>query len=63
MKVSTTGRTDSPSWIDTQLEAFRCRHCQHKLMMTTREPLKNRALQQIKCSKCKTMNYLFGAET
>lgn len=61
MKVSKLGPTQSPNWIDSHLEAFRCRTCQHKLMMTTPDPLKTRALQEIKCSKCKTLNYLFGA--
>lgn len=61
--MNVTTNQDSPRWVDTHLEPFRCRTCQAKLAMISKNfQIRKGEMLQVKCSKCKTMNYLFGAE-
>jgi phage FluMu protein Com len=63
MSVTMAAAGQEPSWAEKRLEDVRCRRCHAKLCMATADPLKAQALVQIKCWKCKEMNYLFGGLT
>ena len=50
------------SWMDRQMEPFRCRQCQKLLLkVTNQRALKPGEALEIKCA-CKTLNYLMGTD-
>lgn len=55
-------KTTAQRWMD-RLESFRCRQCQRLLFkVTTQDLMKPGEVLEIKCSSCKTKNYLMGVE-
>lgn len=60
MPTETAPAPVRPAWWELPWESFRCRQCQRLLLKVTKEALRPGAAFEIKCSSCRTLNYLMG---
>jgi phage FluMu protein Com len=53
-------RRSEDGGVQAEWEDVRCRHCKRLLAKITRDALTARAMAELKCGSCNTLNYLVG---